>query len=115
MGNSLNRVANKREYSQNNRKAGHTGTAHATSIHRREPARGKRSCFGPVTTESGKPSLSGLAASLAELADAIARAQHGEWVTIASLGVATVPSEDVGAIGSPSDDDAEDGMIELDR
>ena len=69
-----------------------------------------------TTRESGKPPLSGLAASLAELADAIARAQHGESVTIASLRVAIVPSEDVRAIGSSSDDDdAEDGMIELDR
>jgi hypothetical protein len=69
----------------------------------------------PVTAkESEKRPLSGIAASLAEIADAIARAQHGERVVINTLGVAIVPSEDLGAIGS-TDDEVEDGLIELDR
>jgi hypothetical protein len=52
--------------------------------------------------------------ALAELADAAARARQGERVTIESLGIAVVPLADLSAIGV-TDEEAEDGMIELDR
>lgn len=71
--------------------------------------------FGPVPAKDSGKSAQCLAASLTEIADVIARAQHGEWVSIDSLGVATVPSEGLRAMGSSSDDEVEDGMIELDR
>ena len=51
---------------------------------------------------------------MAAITDAVTRAQKGERVVIESLGVAVVPLGDMGMIGV-TDDEAEDGMIELDR
>ncbi len=62
----------------------------------------------------GEASGAGVAAALADVADAIARAQRGERVTIDSLGVAVVPLQDISAIGL-SDEETEEAMIELDR
>jgi antitoxin (DNA-binding transcriptional repressor) of toxin-antitoxin stability system len=57
---------------------------------------------------------SSVAAALAEIANAVARAQAGERVTIDSLGIAIVPVADVDAIGL-TDEETEENMIELDR
>jgi hypothetical protein len=51
---------------------------------------------------------------MVQIADAVARAQRGERVTIDSLGIAVVPSEDIVALGA-TDEEAEEVMIELDR
>jgi hypothetical protein len=52
--------------------------------------------------------------SAGEVADAIARAQRGERVAIEALDIAIVPLKDLQALG-PSDDETEEGIIELDR
>jgi hypothetical protein len=91
---------------------------------RRLPSPGSRGKVGPAEESSycehvadqrsGESSASGITAVLVQIADAVARAQRGERVTIDSLGIAVVPSEDIIALGA-TDEEAEESMIELDR